>query len=118
MAAGLPAPSESDCAITPRRPTPEEVVEIAREVARWAAGRANVQSASLFTHPGRPTVRCAIVSQRREYDPALDEAVSNLDLQLAQRPDLGGIDFEVRLFFAAPEQVAPWARGWEPFTDA
>jgi hypothetical protein len=118
MSVGFPAASKPEAAISPRRPNPEEVAAIAREVAQWAGTTPNVKSASLYTHRERPTVRCAIVPLSRAYDPALVDAVSALDLKFAQRPDLSGIDFEVRLFFAAPEQVVAWARGWEPWSDA
>jgi hypothetical protein len=61
----------------------------------------------------------AVVSGTRDYDPELDEAVTRFDLAVAQEPALSGIDVELCLFFAAgPEQVAAWARGWEPLIDA
>jgi len=106
-------------AITPRRPSSNEVRAIAGRVREWAKTTANVRSADVYTHPERPTVRAAVVSRTRDYDPALDEAVTRLDLDLAQDPALAGIDVELKLFFAAcADQVAAWARGWEPWTDA
>jgi hypothetical protein len=106
-------------AVTPRRPSPDEVRTIASRVRRWGETTANVQSTAVFTHPERPTVRVAVVSRTREYDRALDEAVTQLDLALAQDPELAGIDVELKLFFAAgADQVAGWARGWGPWTDA
>jgi hypothetical protein len=88
-------------ASTPRNPSADEVRQIAAEVRRWAGSTDNVASAALYTHPARPTVRCAVVSRTRDYDPALDDAVTGLDLGLARHPALGGIDVEVKLFFAA-----------------
>lgn len=106
-------------ASTPRRPTADEVRQVADEIRRWADVTNNVASAVVYLHPTRPTVRCAVESRAREYDPALDDAVSELDLSLARHPALGGIDVELKLFFAATaDQVAAWARGWEPGTDA
>jgi hypothetical protein len=103
----------------PRRPTAKEVHAVGDRSRRWAESTPNVHSIDLFTHRERPTVRVAVVSRSRDYDPILDEAVTRLDLGLAQDPALGGIDVEIRLFFAeAPEQVGAWARGWEPWTDA
>src|SRR5262245_66614757 len=101
-------------AADPRCPSSEVVHAVADRVRQWTEAAPNVRSAALFTHPDRPTVRVAVVSQAREYDPELDEAVTRLDLELAQDPALNGIDAELRLFFAAmPNQVAAWARGVE-----
>lgn len=106
-------------ATNPRRPSAEEVHALGDRAHRWAESTPNVRTTELFTHRERPTVRVAVVSRSRDYDPVLDEAVTQLDLGLARDPALGGIDVEVRLFFAAfPEQVAAWVRGWEPWTDA
>jgi hypothetical protein len=115
MSIATPAPPT----VTPRRPSPDEVGAIAGRVRQWADATVNVQSAGVFTHAERPTVRVAVVSRTREYDRALDEAVTQFDLSLAQDSDLAGIDVELKLFFAASaDQVAGWARGWGPWTDA
>jgi len=104
---------------TPRRPAADEVRQIADVIRRWGELARQVAAAAIYTHPTRPTVRCAVVSRGREYDPVLDDAVTELDLSLARHPALGGIDVVLKLFFAArPDQVAAWARGWEPWTDA
>lgn len=118
MSLGLPA-QRSTSVTSPRRPSADEVRRIAEELQKWARATPNVGATSLFTHLSRPTVRCAINSLNRNYDPALDDAVTELDLSLAQDPDLAGVDIEARLFFAAsPDQIAAWARGWEPVSDA
>lgn len=104
---------------TSRRPSADEVRQIAEDVRQWAGETNNVASAAIYTHPTRPTVRCAVVSRTREYDRALDDAVTELDLSMARHPSLSGVDLELKLFFAAcADQVAAWARGWEPLTDA
>jgi hypothetical protein len=123
MSIGTPTPQPNsapgDGPASPRWPTRDEVGQIAHEVRRWAAASGKVREVTLYTHPQRPTVRCAVVSMTRTYDPALDDAVTKLDLDLARHPDLAGIDVEIRLLFAAgPDQVAAWARGWEPWLDA
>ena len=61
-----------------------------------------------------------LCSRTRNYDaPSWTTRLRKLDLGMAQDPESHGIDVELRLFLAAaPEQVAAWARGWEPFTDA
>jgi hypothetical protein len=104
---------------TPRAASTEELRLIVNQVDQLAKLNANVQSAEVFTHPARDTVRCAVVSRERAYDSALDEAVSTLDLHLASDALLAGIDIEFRLFFAATlDQVAIWLKGWEPWADA
>ena len=101
------------------RTSPADLTRVFEQVNQWAEARSDIQSADLFNHPNRDTVRCAVISRDRAYDPALDDAVTELDLALAHDADLVGIDVEIRLFFApAPEHVAVWLKGWEQLSHA
>lgn len=103
----------------PRRPSLDEIAAVVAELTKWSSAKPNIDRVLVFTHQIRPTIRCAVVSLNREYDPVLDDAVSEFDLQLAQRPESRGIDFEVRIFFAASaDQVAAWTRDWELWPNA
>ncbi len=116
MPATLLAP---EVTTTPRGPSGPILARLVAKVNRWASTAGGTPSIHVYIHPNLPTIRFGVVAATRPYDRVIDDSLSELDQGFATDDDFSMLDLEFRLFFAVTlEQLADWARGWEPWTDA